>query len=164
MTTGVPVDPGPAVLRANPVTAAALHWYQRVLHWRVEFMGDYIMYPLTGGVVAFQVPGVLVVPVLRRLRANGVVGPVLEYHHQHVPSAIVLADSDGSVWPGTTLPVGVRFLCAPTALMLPSGRSGGDVRWLWKPAAGNPWFPSARAVGTVINRVARLSPARPGTR
>jgi hypothetical protein len=78
MTAVVPESPR----HVTSTIAEALRWYQNALCWRVELVGAYIGYPLTGGVVAFFVPGPLVRPVLEVLRECGVcVERAIEAHN-----------------------------------------------------------------------------------
>ncbi|WP_367129228.1 hypothetical protein [Saccharothrix sp. HUAS TT1] len=122
-------------------------WYRRRLGWHVEVEGGEVRLPLTGGLVAFEVPVHLAEAVLTRLADLGATRPALRTGERGDRVAF-LCDANDSVFTQADMPVGVAHLRSPKSLRLP----GTPTAWFSAPEPDRGWLPSAGAVLHAVRR------------
>jgi hypothetical protein len=121
------------LLGREPAVPTPVERYASQLGWTVEQVGGEWRLCFGNGLVGVYVPTGIAGEVLARLRAQEVLGPVLELAGPPTGS-VFLAEQNGLVLSRRDLPVGVQVLGCPHQVPLPPpGAYAGKGRWLVTP-------------------------------
>ncbi|MDX3664426.1 hypothetical protein PV646_44670 [Streptomyces sp. ID05-26A] len=138
-------------------------WYREKMAWQVEIDQARVVLPLGRGIVAFTVPPERVNHVrkrLERLENGNFCTPALlrDSESKMGRHAVFLAEPDHNVLGQYQMPIGTRYLSAPSVLPLPTRKAAEatDGTWLCAPDPHRRWLFAASTVLSIIDAVTPL--------